>query len=111
MPKSVSARGTQPPQPPTKHEAVQPAAIAIIVGFCDYSNCIAAIIIYFSNFAGTLIVRPRDVVLAGGGGGGDAAAAPLAALTTRPPDSCRKSACTCIVSHKRIYPAYHEAEN
>jgi len=29
-----------------------------------------AIILYYLNFSGILIVRPRDVVLAGGGGCG-----------------------------------------
>ena len=37
--------------------------------------------LYYSNFAGVLILRPRVVNL-GGGGGGDAAAPPLAAPTT-----------------------------
>ena len=38
--------------------------------------------LYYSNFAGVLILRPRVVNLGGGGGGGDAAAPPLAAPTT-----------------------------
>ena len=41
--------------------------------------------LYYLNFAGRLMLRPRVVVRVGGGEGGDAAAPPLAPPTAPPP--------------------------